>query len=182
MADTTIPEQALVAFVDALDKANARTIERYPGEPVRRQPVHTVYGGAHLFKDDTVEKLGATARRALEEYAPDASSLAGAVGYEPELAERLYPRIVDKLRREPVEDFRIDFEDGFGNRPDDEEDRFARSTADEVAAAFVKGTLPAGIGIRIKPLSEELKRRSLRTFDLFLTRLLEKTGGKLPDN
>jgi citrate lyase beta subunit len=182
MADTTIPEQALAAFVDALDKANALAIDRYPGEPARRQPVHTVYGGAHLFKADTIEKLGATAQRALEEYAPDSSSLAHALGYEPELTARLYPRVVDKLRREPVEDFRIDFEDGFGSRPDDEEDRFARSTADEMAASFANGTLPAGIGIRIKPLSEELKRRSLRTFDLFLTRLLEKTDGKLPDN
>jgi len=182
MADTTIPEQALAAFVDALDKANALAIDRYPGEPARRQPVHTVYGGAHLFKADTIEKLGATAQRALEEYAPDSSSLAQALGYEPELTARLYPRVVDKLRREPVEDFRIDFEDGFGSRPDDEEDRFARSTADEMAASFANGTLPAGIGIRIKPLSEELKRRSLRTFDLFLTRLLEKTDGKLPDN
>ena len=182
MADTTIPEQALVAFVDALDKANTLTIERYPGETARRQPVHTVYGGAHLFKADTVEKLGATARQALETYAPDSSSLAQALGYEPELTARLYPRVVDKLRREPVEDFRIDFEDGFGNRADDEEDHFARSTADEMAAALANRTLPAGIGIRIKPLSEELKRRSLRTFDLFLTRLLEKTGGRLPDN
>src|SRR5206468_9222183 len=54
--------------------------------------------------------------------------------------------------------------------------------ADEVAASMAAGTLPAGIGIRIKPLNEELKRRSVRTFDLFLTRLLERTGGKLPDN
>src|SRR4029077_2202436 len=82
--------------------------------------------------------------------------------------------------REPVEDFRIDFEDGFGSRPDEEEDRFAKSTADDVASGLAAGTLPPGIGIRIKPLSEELKRRSLRTFDLFLTRLLERTGGTLP--
>src|SRR6266496_4260752 len=34
--------------------------------------------------------------------------------------------------------------------------------------------LPTGIGIRIKPLNEELKRRSLRTFDLFLTRLFDR--------
>jgi len=182
MADTTIPEQALAAFVDALDKANALTAERFPGERQKRQPVHTVYGGAHLFKADAVQKLGVVAERALQEYAPDASSLADALGFEPELASRLYPRVVDKLQREPVEDFRIDFEDGFGNRPDDEEDRFARSTADEVAASMAAGALPAGIGIRIKPLNEELKRRSVRTFDLFLTRLLERTGGKLPDN
>jgi citrate lyase beta subunit len=182
MADTTIPEQALAAFVDALDKANARTAERYPGEPARRQPVHTVYGGAHLFKADTAQRLGALALGALQEYAPDADVLSDALGFDRELAARIYPRLADKLRREAVEDFRIDFEDGFGNRSDEEEDRFARSTADEVATASASGCLPAGIGIRIKPLSEELKRRSMRTFDLFITRLLERAGGRLPRN
>jgi len=126
MADTTIPEQALAAFVDALDKANTVTSERYPGESAARQPVHTVYGGAHLFRADIVEKLGATALRSLQDYAPDADSLADALGYDRELSALIYPRIVDKLRREPVEDLRIDFEDGFGTRPDEEEDRFAR--------------------------------------------------------
>jgi citrate lyase beta subunit len=96
------------------------------------------------------------------------------------LAQRSYPRLVAKLKREPVEDFRIDFEDGFGTRHDEEEDRYAVDAAEQVAAAMSARSLPAGIGIRIKTLSEELKRRSLRTFDLFLTRLLDKSGGTLP--
>ena len=182
MADTTIPENALHAFVDSLDKANVRTAERFPGDSPARQPVHTVYGGAQLFKADAVQKLGAVALKALQDHAPDPGSLAAALELDPALADRIYLRVVDKLTREPVEDFRIDFEDGFGVRPDDEEDAFARSTADEVAAAMNRHTLPPAIGIRIKPLSEELKRRSLRTFDLFVTRLLDKTGGTLPPN
>src|SRR6185436_12996992 len=105
-----------------------------------------------------------------------------AIGLDPAAAERIYARVVEKLTREPVEDFRIDFEDGFGTRPDQEEDAFAQSAANEVAAAMRDGTLPPSIGIRIKPLSEEFKRRSLRTFDLFLTRLLERSEGKLPPN
>ena len=92
-----------------------------------RQPVHTVYGGAHLFVPDTTTKLGAIALRTLQEYAPDAGALAGALGLDRDLAARIYPRIVDKLEREPVEDYRIDFEDGFGNRPDDEEDAVAKT-------------------------------------------------------
>jgi citrate lyase beta subunit len=180
MADTTIPEQALAAFVDALDKANQTAADRFPGERSTRQPVHTMYGGAHLFTVDAVEKLGAVARRTLEEYAPDASALAEAFGFDRELASRLYPRLVAKLTREPIEDLRIDFEDGFSVRPDEEEDRFARSVADALAEADASGRLPAGIGIRIKPLNQELKRRSLRTFDLVLTRLVER--GKLPAN
>jgi citrate lyase beta subunit len=182
MADTTIPEHALAAFVDALDKANVGVAQRFPGDSPARQPVHVVYGGAHLFKADAAQKLGAVALRTLQEHAPDAASLASVLGLDPALAHRIYPRVVDKLTREAVEDFRIDFEDGFGNRPDREEDEHAQLAAGEVAAGLRDGTLPPSIGIRIKPLSEELKRRSLRTFDLFLTRLLEQTGGALPPN
>ncbi len=182
MADTTIPESALAVFVDALGKTNVRVGEQFPGDSPARQPVHVVYGGAHLFKADAARKLGAVALRTLQEHAPDAPSLASALGLDPVLAQRLYPRVVEKLTREPVEDFRIDFEDGFGNRPDREEDEHALAAAGEVAAGLKDGTLPPSIGIRIKPLSEELKRRSLRTFDLFLTRLLDRTGGTLPPN
>src|SRR5262249_13150684 len=91
-------------------------------------------------------------------------------------------RVEEKLTREPVEDLRIDFEDGFGTRSDDEEDRFAVAAADEMVSSHKAGTLPFGVGIRIKPLNEELKRRSLRTFDLFLTRVVAGTGGALPPN
>ena len=182
MADTTIPEKALNVFLEALDKANIRVAELFPGDSPQRQPVHTVYGGAHLFAADTAPRLGAIARRALEEHAPDARALAEVFEIDLSLADRMYPRIVDKLTREPVEDLRIDFEDGFGNRPDDEEDSHALRTASEVARASSGGTLPPAIGIRIKPLNEELKRRSMRTFDLFLTRLLEHTSGQLPPN
>src|SRR5207247_311354 len=133
---TTIPEAAMAAFVDALAKANASSAERHPGERPARQPVHTMYGGAHLFKADAIQRLGAVALRAMEEYAPNAAALAEAIGLDPDLAARIYPRIVDKLTREPIEDFRLDFEDGFGIRADEEEDRHAYSAADEVAAAF----------------------------------------------
>jgi citrate lyase beta subunit len=145
-----------------------------------RQPVHTVYGGAHLFTADIARRLGTKALEALAVNAPDPASFAEAVGLDPQLALRIYPRIIEKLTREPVEDFRIDFEDGFGNRSDTEEDRFARAAAEETAGAAATQLLPAGIGIRIKPLGDELKRRSLRTLDLFVTSLLERTAGVLP--
>lgn len=182
MGETTIPENALHAFLDALDKANVRTAAMFPGDSPARQPVHTVYGGAHLFRADAAHKLGAAALKSLQEHAPDAGALASALGFDPALADRIYMRVIDKLTREPVEDFRIDFEDGFGMRSDEEEDRWAKSAACEVAAGLAARTLPPAIGIRIKPLNEELKRRSLRTFDLFMTQLLEKTGGPLPPN
>ena len=178
MADTTIPAITLQKISEALARANRSVSLRYPGDSDTRQPVHTVYGGAHLFTSDIARKLGAAALKTLEEYAPTDTKLAEAFSIAPDLAARIHPRIVDKLKREPVEDFRIDFEDGFGTRPDDEEDHFARAAAEHVANGLAAMTLPPVIGIRIKTLSEELKARSLRTLDLFLTRLLE--GGQLP--
>ena len=182
MADTTIPDKSLAAILDLLDKANVGVAERFPGDSSARQPVHVVYGGAHLFTSDAAQKLGGVALRTLQEHAPDAASFGAALGFDAAVAARIYPRVVEKLTREPVEDLRIDFEDGFGNRPDREEDEHAQRAATEVAAAMKDGTLPPSIGIRIKPLNEELKRRSFRTFDLFLTTLLEKSGGTLPPN
>jgi citrate lyase beta subunit len=147
-----------------------------------RQPIHTFYGGAHLFASDAAQKLGAIALKALHDHAPDADALGSAFQLPPVLARRIHPRVVDKLTREPVEDFRIDFEDGFGNRSDDEEDRAARSAGEEVAKGMEGRTLPAGVGIRVKNLGPEFARRSLRTFELFLSHLLKQSRGKLPDN
>ena len=147
-----------------------------------RQPIHTVYGGAHLFKADTAARLGSAAMRMLQDYAPDAATLATILGIAPGVAERVHARVAEKLRREPVEDFRLDFEDGYGNRPDAEEDGHAESAAVEVAAGAKTGTLPPFVGIRIKNLGDELRERALRTTQLFLDRLLKETGGRLPLN
>ena len=76
MSDTSIPENALSVFVDALDKANVRVAQQFPGDSTRRQPVHVVYGGAHLFKADTATRLGVLARKVLEQHAPDADTFA----------------------------------------------------------------------------------------------------------
>ena len=147
-----------------------------------RQPIHTVYGGAHLFKADTAAKLGATALRVMNEHAPDAGALAAAIDLPQALAERVYARVKEKLTREAVEDFRLDFEDGYGNRPDAEEDGHAQSAAAEVATGARNGTLPPFIGIRIKNLGDELRGRALRTAHLFIDTLLKQTGGTLPSN
>ena len=133
-----------------------------------------MYGGAHLFRADTASRLGAAALRALDEYAPDASTLASVLEIPADSAERVYGRVREKLQREPVEDFRIDFEDGYGNRSDAEEDGHAESAAVQVATALKNGTLPPFIGIRIKNLGDELRERSLRTTRLFMDRMLKK--------
>jgi citrate lyase beta subunit len=181
-AATSLAPKVLKAVVNRLRETNAELAQRYPGEVGTRQPVHTVYGGAHLFNADTAQKLGRAALRALEEYAADSDQLASAVGLADEqLAAHVHGRIFDKLRAEPVEDFRIDFEDGYGVRSNAEEDGHAASVAAEVARGMRERLLPAFIGIRIKPLTEELHARSLRTLDIFMTTLVDKGGG-LPAN
>src|SRR6266576_3789767 len=197
---TSLSDNTLKDLVAPLAQANQDFVNRYPGETGRRQPVHTVYGGAHLFKSDSAQRLGALARRSLDPFAPDflvfakaihlpgadqlpdsledATELVAALETDPDqvrvvnqaawLAHTIYKRVSEKLRREPVEDFRIDFEDGYGNRPDTEEDDHAVSAAAEVAEGTMNGTLPPFIGIRIKPFNEELHARSIITLDLFV--------------
>jgi len=180
--DLSLAERLLKEFSARLD-ADAEARSAFPGDSGERQPVHTVYGGAQIFRSDSAARLGETALQTLEAYAPDAATLATALGRPADdpIVVRLYPRVVEKLQREPVEDFRIDFEDGFGVRPDAEEDRVALEAADEVYTGMVNATLPPFIGIRIKQFSPELRGRAFRTLDLFLTRLVKRSGGPIPD-
>ncbi|HEY2614683.1 MAG TPA: hypothetical protein VGI42_03170 [Chthoniobacterales bacterium] len=184
MQHTTLQPDEIEKISAALSEANKIFSRRYPGESNRRQAVHTVYGGAHLFTADSAQKLGAVALHALEEYAPDGKTLANVLGTtgDEAIAPKVYERILEKLRREPVEDFRLDFEDGYGNRPDAEEDQHAAASAAEVARGSQANSLSPFIGIRIKPLNEDLRARSVRTLDIFISALLTQTGGKLPDN
>jgi hypothetical protein len=198
----SISESDKNALLDTLGTANIEFQKKYPGDKPDRQAVHTVYGGANLFKSDTTVKMGEIALKNLQTYAPNFVTLANVLkldGYEhlPHLgadiekltkkldgmteAERkgesawlsysVYNKIVKKLQTEAVEDFRIDFEDGFGNRPDAEEDATAVNAANELAVGMQNGTISPFIGIRIKPFTEDLKARGVRTLDIFLSTL-----------
>ncbi len=183
MPAPTLSDSELSAIIGPLRAANADFNKTYPGESNRRQAVHSVYGGAHLFKSDTAQRLGKLALRSLREYGPDAATLAAALGLpENELASIIYDRVVEKLAREPTEDFRLDFEDGYGNRLEEEEDGHAASAALEVARGLEAGTLSPFLGIRIKPLNEDLRIRAFRTADIFISTLATETGGRLPEN
>jgi citrate lyase beta subunit len=174
-----VPSEAVIARLAQLNAPNAAFNVRYPGEAPGRQPVHTVYGGGHLFRADTAPRLGGVALKALAEFAPDAAALDAVLELGP-AAGVVYRRIVEKLQREPVEDFRIDFEDGYGNRVDAEEDSHVAIAAHRTADGLKAGSLPPFIGIRIKPLTEELRARSVRTLSIFLGTLLKDSGGRLP--
>lgn len=190
METTTIAPTLSVTDLESISnnllEANTQFSRDFPGETEQRQPVHTVYGGAQLFKASSTARMGELALAALSRYAPDSNALAAALGWEGKASSRadffdlVYARVVEKLEREPVEDFRIDFEDGYGSRPDTEEDAEAVRTAGEVAEGMRSGSLPPFIGIRIKPLTTETYERSVRTLDLFLTELIRKSGGGLP--
>ncbi len=200
-------------LLNSLRTANLKFQQTYPGDKPDRQAVHTVYGGANLFKADTCVKMGDIALKNLQTYSPDFITLARVLGMEgckkmpgdekkkEKLVKKLdkmneaerkqhpawlsytvYNKIIRKLQTEAVEDFRIDFEDGFGNRPDEEEDATAVQAANELAEGIKNKTISPFIGIRIKPFTEDLKSRGVKTLDIFMTSLLEKTGGKLPDN
>lgn len=179
---TSLPAQAMDSALKRLREANAVFAKKYPGEAPARQPVHTVYGGAQIFKADTAQKLGNLALSSLREFAPNHGVFAKAIGLHgsSSIQRTVYDRVVSKLTNEPVEDFRIDFEDGYGNRPDAEEDHHGEFTALEVAKGMEEGTLPPYIGIRIKPFTEDLKARSIRTLDIFISTLVKETRGTLP--
>jgi citrate lyase beta subunit len=209
----SLSETLLSKIDERLRASNQAFTNAFPGETGRRQPVHTVYGGAHLFRADSAQRLGQVAERSFTENAadfvifaraiglPHANELPDVLGYATGLRQRLkddpdavreenkaawlshtiYARVQEKLKREPVEDFRIDFEDGYGNRPDGEEDGHAESAAIEVAKGLAAGSLPPFIGIRIKPFNEELRARSIRTLDIFVSTLVAESG-RLAEN
>ncbi len=171
----------LAEAADALRSANLEFARRHPGDPPGRQPVHTVYGGAQLYSVDTPAKIGAIARAALAAYAATADAFGAALGIaQHESLTTIFSRVQEKLAREPVEDFRVDFEDGYGNRPDAEEDGHAVAVGEALALGIVQNTLPAFVGIRVKTLNEELRARSVRTLDLVVSTLMRRAGA-LPD-
>jgi citrate lyase beta subunit len=163
----------------SLAPVDAELARRYPGDPGTRQPVHTVYVPGDVFAADTIRSWGDQALAALDEHAPDAASLAAVLGLSDELAAPVYDRVRAKLEREPIEDLRIDFEDGYGGRGDAEEDAHAARAARLITEAYAQGTAAPYMGIRMKCMEAAVRDRGIRTLDIFLTGLIE--AGGLPD-
>ena len=152
-----------------------------PAVPSRRAPVHVVYGGAQLARHDIATKLGALALRSLDAHAPDPAAFARALGLAAgDHHELLYARVRAKLAREPVEDYRVDFEDGYGPRSPAEEDGHCLDVAAALARGMREGCLPPAVGIRVRSFAPETLERALRTLERTVSALLEATGGALP--
>ncbi|MEU4245494.1 aldolase/citrate lyase family protein [Actinoplanes sp. NPDC026619] len=129
---------------------------RYPGERPGRQPIHTVYVPGDRL--DNFREWGALALDAMTDFPWDAGDIRA------------------KLAAEPIEDLRVDFEDGYGVRPDDQEDEAVR----RAAKVLRDGPVPPFLGIRIKSLEATTRRRALRTLDLFLDSYQDTVNITLP--
>ncbi len=171
-------EDVLTRIDEQLADTDALLSSAYPGEDGGRQPVHTVYVPADRYTKDLPQQWGHQASALVHEHG-GIDRLCAELGLPDDLAGQVAPKVSAKLDREPIEDLRLDFEDGYGTRPDGVEDADAVRVAGDLAEAIAAGAAPAFVGLRFKCLEEPTRRRGLRTLDLFLSTLLE--AGPLPD-
>ena len=156
-----LPDDVYAELDRRLAPVDAARTAAYPGERPGRQPVHTCYVPADGVVRGLARSWGEAALAALDEHGlPD-------LGLDPALVDEVLPRVRDKLAREPVEDLRVDAEDGYRGAPDAEDDDVVRAAA-AVAADVRAGTAPPAVGIRAKSLEEPTRRRGVRSLDLFL--------------
>lgn len=157
-------------LADELDRrladADAVHAARYPGDRPGRQPVHTVYVPADRYRADLAADWGAQALETMHRHEALFRELVGDDG--------LIERVRKKLRTEPVEDVRIDFEDGYGSRDDDAEDRDTASAAESLCAGLLERTAAPFHGIRVKSFEAATRRRGVRTFLGFVRALVDK--------
>ncbi|WP_407659469.1 DUF6986 family protein [Lipingzhangella rawalii] len=167
-------------LTERLSAADRRLLTQYPGQRGGRQPVHTVYVPADQVTRELSTDWGTRALTALTEHAPDAEQLAQATGIDLDAVRASYPRVLSKLRAEPIEDLRVDLEDGYGNRDEATEDADACGAARAVAASLAAGTCPPYVGLRMKGMEAGGRARGVRSLALFLETLLSEHAG-LPE-
>jgi len=161
-----LPEEIYAELDRRLEPIDEARAAAFPGERPGRQPVHTCYVPADAVVPGIAAQWGLAALAALDEHGlPD-------LGLDPALVEEVLPRVRAKLAAEPVEDLRVDAEDGYRGGPDREDD-------DVIAAARALATgAPPSMGIRAKSLEGPTRRRGVRTLDLFLGALAECQGAE----
>jgi citrate lyase beta subunit len=133
-----------------------------PAEVTGRQPVHTCYVPADKLTADVSREWGDQALAALDAH-----------GALLDVPADILVKVRAKLEREPIEDLRIDFEDGYGTGSNEAEDTHAQQAATMVADWLRAGTAPPWYGIRFKSFdTTALLERGVRTLDVFLTTLI----------
>ncbi|MCC9197194.1 aldolase [Arthrobacter sp. zg-Y820] len=171
-------DEHLLRLAAALADTDRLLAAAYPGDAGTRQPVHTVYLPADRCRPGLPADWGAAGLAAANDDG-GLPALAALIGLGADLAAAVVPLVEAKLHTEPVEDLRLDFEDGYGLRPEAEEDADAVSAAAAVAGAMRAGTAPPFVGIRFKSFEAATRARGVRTLDLFLAGLLD--AGPLPN-
>ncbi|MET3721735.1 MULTISPECIES: aldolase [unclassified Arthrobacter] len=167
-----------LAAIDAQLATTDQLLERnYPGDDGTRQPVHTVYVPADRFTPSFAADWGAQALTTAEAHG-GFETLGALLGQDAELAGAVASRVAAKLSTEPIEDLRLDFEDGYGDRGDEAEDAATVAAARAVSEAVAAGTAPPFIGIRFKCFEAPTRARGLKTLDLFVSTLAQ--AGELP--
>jgi citrate lyase beta subunit len=172
--ERSMPEPVTTAWLDTvgadldamLAQADAELRERFPGPGSGRQPVHTVYVPADQVTTDLGPRWGQQAADVLDRH-----------GERLRLEPELVARVRAKLAAEPVEDLRVDFEDGYGVRDDETEDAAVHEAVRTLAEAAEQGTAPPFVGIRFKSFEAPTRRRGVRTLGLFVAGLVESGRG-----
>jgi hypothetical protein len=174
-AGRLLDPEFLAAVDDWLSAADAQAAQ-YPGEVASRQPVHTVYVPADQYRPDTPRRYGAAALDLINTHITSPSEFADQVGLTPEFIDDVFPRVLSKLSEQPIEDLRVDFEDGYGIHPDDDEDAAAHTAGRALAETAADKDAPFLTGIRIKGLQAPTRRRGLRTLDRLVAAAVEHGG------
>jgi hypothetical protein len=167
----------LLGSVDAADQAYRAA---WPGVAATRQPVQVLYVPADRVTADLVQATGSAASELLDRHAATTEGFAAATGVPGTVATEVRARVAAKLQREPIEDLRVDVEDGYLGRTAAEEARDVVAAARSVASMVTDGSAPPFFGIRVKSFTDGLAGRSIDSLDRFLGTLLDALGG-LPD-
>jgi citrate lyase beta subunit len=175
----TLPDTVIAALTARLGPVDTALADRFPGEPSARQPVHTCYVPADQVRADIVDVWRSRALHALDTHSPQPAQLAEVTGTAPAEAEVVYAYTRRMLAAEPIQDLRVDLEDGYGTRDDATEDDHAASAAQALLEASVAGHFPASYGLRPKSLAAGVRARGLRSLDIFFTTLAGR-GRRVP--
>ncbi|WP_310244104.1 DUF6986 family protein [Microbacterium sp. BE35] len=176
-AATALRPEDLIGIDRLLAAADRLLADDYPGDDDTRQPVHTVYVAADRYAPALPREWGAAARDAVEAHG-GMEAVALDLGVPETFAADVATLVTAKLASEPIEDLRLDLEDGYGDRGDENEDADVRRAAGHLLDALAGGEAPPFFGIRIKGLERATRARGIRSLDLFLSTLLE--AGDLP--
>ncbi|MDO9356412.1 MAG: aldolase/citrate lyase family protein [Solirubrobacteraceae bacterium] len=175
-----LPDHALRAIDEALEPLDAWIARRWPGGALLAQPSHTVYVPAHLARPGLCATWGGLALAALDEHAPTPLALAGALELDPAEVEDAWPLLRRVLEQTPIQDLRIDLEDGYGPHTDAEEDEHVDLAATVLVAEAAASTGPRRLGIRHRSFDASTRHRAIRTLDRLIGRIATELGG-LPD-